>query len=74
MAVSTMKFPAERVVELEAELKEVRAAFEEYITSSKELEAGLDKELSDLRKSKTLTSSKCDVTAIARLTFCCINP
>lgn len=45
----SFQFPAERVEQLEAELKEVRAAFEEYIQSSKELEDGLDKELSDLR-------------------------
>jgi hypothetical protein len=46
----SLKFPAERVVELEAELKDIRAAFEDYIANSKELEAGLDQELRDLRK------------------------
>ena len=46
----SLKFPAERVVELETELKEIRTAFEQYIANSKELEAGLDKELMDLRK------------------------
>lgn len=42
--------PERRVAELEVELKEVRTAFEEYIASSKELEAGLDSELNQLRK------------------------
>ncbi len=48
--VKAMAFPDQRVAELEAELREVRAAFEEYITNSKELEAGLDAELTQLRK------------------------
>ena len=38
--------------ELETELKNVKAAFEEYISSSKELEEGLDKELTEMRKLK----------------------
>jgi hypothetical protein len=42
--------PERRVPELEAELKEVRTAFEEYIASSKELEVGLDSELKQLRE------------------------
>ena len=37
------------VAELEAELKNIRAAFEEYIASSRELEDGLDRELADMR-------------------------
>lgn len=45
----SMKFPTERVQELEAELKEVRTAFEQYVANSKELESALDKELSELR-------------------------
>jgi hypothetical protein len=38
------------VSELEDELKNVKSAFEEYIESSKELEEGLDRELSEMRK------------------------
>jgi len=47
---SKSSVPQLRIAELEAELREVRSAFEEYITSSKELEAGLDAELTQLRK------------------------
>lgn len=39
-----------RVQELEAELAEVRTAFEEYIQSSQKLEDGLDSELEEMRK------------------------
>ena len=39
-----------RIQELEAELSEVRAAFEEYIQSSQKLEDGLDSELEEMRK------------------------
>eukprot|EP00934_Nitzschia_sp_Nitz4_P004511 Nitzschia sp. Nitz4//scaffold8_size234185//75858//80080//NITZ4_001250-RA/size234185-augustus-gene-0.260-mRNA-1//-1//CDS//3329559785//4501//frame0 len=39
-----------RVKELEDELKEVRAAFAEFVESSKALEDGLDKELSEMNQ------------------------
>jgi hypothetical protein len=39
-----------REQELEFELQNIRAAFEEYIKSSRELEGGLDQELTDMRK------------------------
>lgn len=42
---------ASRVRELEYELTNLRNAFEEYISSSRELEDGLDKELAGMRKS-----------------------
>ena len=48
--MEAMVSPEQRVAELEDELREVRSAFEEYIASSKELEAGLDSELTQLRK------------------------
>lgn len=54
MVVTTppsLQFPAERVVELEKELSDVKAAFEQYVSNTQELEEGLDQELSDLRKS-----------------------
>ena len=41
---------ASRVKELEFELANLRNAFEEYISSSRELEDGLDKELAGMRK------------------------
>ena len=39
-----------REQQLEAELLEVRVAFEDYIKSSKELEDGLDHELREMRE------------------------
>ena len=50
MVAPSLQFPAERVVELEAELKDVKEAFEQYVANTQELEEGLDQELSDLRK------------------------
>ena len=42
----------ENIFKLETELKTVKTAFEDYIASSKELEDGFDKELSEMRKFK----------------------
>ena len=40
----------ESVHKLESELKTVKTAFEDYIKSSKDIEDGFDKELTELRK------------------------
>ena len=41
---------APRVEQLEAELGEMRKAFEEYIATTTDLEVNLDMELQDMRK------------------------
>ena len=46
-----------RIQELEEELVEVRAAFEDYIASSRELENGLDTELQNMSTLKGRSSS-----------------
>ena len=49
MLPDSLKFPSERVVELEAELKQVRETYEQYVSSTKGIEEELDKELADMR-------------------------
>jgi hypothetical protein len=69
--IMAMMHESARVQELELELMEIRAAFEEYITSSRELENGLDGELGDMRTlqlDRSMTSEN-DLTHIANI-FC----
>jgi hypothetical protein len=49
MVLESLKFPSERVVELEAELKEVREAFDQYVSSTNGIEEGLDEQLTEMR-------------------------
>jgi len=49
MNLLSMKFPSERVQELEAELKEVRSAFEQYVNDTKEMETTVEQEFKELR-------------------------
>ena len=49
MVVASLKFPLERVAELEAELQEVREAFDLYVSNTKGIEVELEKELEEMR-------------------------
>ena len=63
--IMAMMHESARVQELEFELGEIRAAFEEYITSSRELENGLDGELGDMRTlqlDRSMTSKMTSLT------------
>ena len=53
-----MPSKASTVQRLELELKNIKEAFEDYISSSKQLEDGLDKELAEMR---TLSSLLCSL-------------
>ena len=49
MVVASLKFPLERVAELEGELNEVRAAFDLFVSSTKGIEVELGRELEEMR-------------------------
>lgn len=48
--MEAMSVDSYRVRELEAELDGIRNAFKDYVTSSRDMETGLDHELGDMRK------------------------